>query len=65
MLALARQIVNSDEADADAETVEQVFAQAGDAGAASEEFLVDEDWNGVESEPEIVIGGVKVGHVGG
>ena len=65
MLALARQIVSGDEADTDAETVEQVFAQAGDAEAASEEFLVDEDWNGVASEPEIVIGGGKVGHVGG
>ena len=51
MLALARQIVSGEETDADGESVEAVFAQARDAEAASEEFLVDDDWKVVEAEP--------------
>ena len=35
MLALARQIVSGEEADADSESVEQVFAQARDAEASA------------------------------
>ena len=54
MLALARQIVSGEETDADGESVEQVFAQARDAEAASEEFLVDDGWKAVEVEPEAV-----------
>ena len=52
MMALARKIVSGDEDDA--ETVEAVFAQARDAEAASEEFLVDDGWKVVEVEPEAV-----------
>ena len=55
MLALARQIVSGEEADADSESVEQVFAQARDAEASAEEFLVDDGWKGVESGPEPVV----------
>ena len=51
MLALARKIVIGDEED---ETLEEVFAQARDAEAASEEFLVDDGWKVVEVEPEAV-----------
>ncbi len=54
MLALARQIVSGEEADADSESVEQVFAQARDAEAVSEEYLVDEGWKTAEIEPEAV-----------
>ena len=54
MLALARQIVSGEE-DADAESVEQVFAQARDAEAASKEFLVDDGWKALESEREPVV----------
>ena len=50
MMALARKIVSGEEDDA--ETVEAVFAQARDAEAASEEFLVDDGWKVVEVEPE-------------
>ena len=53
MLALARQIVSGEETDTDGESVETVFAQARDAEAASEEFLVDDDWKAVEVEPEL------------
>ena len=52
MLALARQIVSGEETDADGESVEDVFAQARDAEASAEEFLVDDDWKIVEAEPE-------------
>ena len=51
MMALARKIVSGDEEE-DAETMEEVFAQARDAEAASEEFLVDDGWKVVEVEPE-------------
>ena len=53
MLALARQIVSGEETDADGESVETVFAQARDAEASAEEFLVDDDWKAVESGPEL------------
>ena len=52
MMALARKIVSGDEEED--ETVEAVFAQARDAKAASEEFLVDDGWKVVEVEPEAV-----------
>ena len=52
MMALARKIVSGEEEDD--ETVEAVFAQARDAEAASEEFLVDDGWKAVEIEPEAV-----------
>ena len=54
MLALARQIINGEETGADSESVEQVFAQARDAEASAEEFLVDDGWKAVEVEPEAV-----------
>ena len=49
MLALARKIVSGEEEDA--ETVEAVFAQAQAAEAAAEEYLVDDGWKVVESQP--------------
>ena len=52
MMALARKIVSGDEEED--ETVEAVFAQARDAEAASEEFLVDDGWKVVEVEPKAV-----------
>ena len=52
MLALARKIVSGEEDDA--ETVEAVFAQARDAEAAGEEYLVDDGWKAVDVEPEAV-----------
>ena len=54
MMALARKIVSGEEDDA--ETVEDVLAQARDAEAASEEFLVDDGWKVVEVD---VKGGVR------
>ncbi len=54
MMALARRVVSGDEEDADDETVEEVFAQARDAEAAAEEFLVDDGWKAVEVEPETI-----------
>ena len=53
MMALARRIVSGDEED-EAETVEEVFAQARDSEATAEELLVDEGWMLVEIEPETV-----------
>ena len=53
MMALARQVISGDEED-EAETVDAVFAQARDAEAASEEYLVDDGWKLVEVEPETV-----------
>ena len=52
MLALARQIISGEQTDADSESVEDVFAKARDAEASAEEFLVDDDWQVVEVEPE-------------
>ncbi len=54
MLALARQIVSGEEANANGESVEQVFAQARDAEASAEEFLVDDGWKAMAVEPEAV-----------
>ena len=53
MMALARKIVSGGEED-EAETVEEVFAQARDAEASAEEYLVDDGWKVVEIEPEAV-----------
>ena len=53
MMALARKIVSGDEEE-DAETVEEVFAQARDAEATAEEYLVDDGWKAVEIEPEAI-----------
>ena len=55
MMALARRIVSGEEED-EAETVEQVFAQARDAEARAEEYLVDDGWKVVEVEPETING---------
>ena len=52
MMALARKIVSGDKDET--ETVEEVFAQARDAEATAEEYLVDDDWKVVEIEPEII-----------
>ena len=54
MMALARRVVSGDEEDSDDETVEEVFAQARDAEAAAEEYLVDDGWKAVEVEPETI-----------
>ena len=53
MMALARKIVSGEEED-ETETVEEVFAQARDAEATAEEYLVDDGWKPVEVEPEAV-----------
>ncbi len=52
MMALARKIVSGGEDEA--ETVEEVFAQARDAGIEAEELLVDASWRPVEVEPQAV-----------
>ena len=52
MMALARRIVSGDEEDA--ETMEEVFAQARDAESTAEELLVDDGWKLVEVEPEAI-----------
>ena len=63
MMALARRIVSGDEVEDEAETVEEVFAQARDAEASAEEYLVDDDWKVVEVEPEaIAVNGNGNGH---
>ena len=55
MMALARKIVSGEEEDDDeAETVEEVFAQARNAEATAEELLVDDGWKIVEVEPEAI-----------
>ncbi len=62
MMALARKIVNGSEED-EAETVEEVFAQARDAEADAEGLLVDDGWKAVEVEPETVpVNGNGSGH---
>ena len=53
MMALARKIVSGDGED-EAETMEEVFAQARDAEATAEELLVDDGWKVVEVEPKTV-----------
>ena len=50
MMALARKIVSGEEED-EAETVEDVLAQARDAEASAEEYLVDDKWKAVETPP--------------
>ena len=63
MMALARKIVSGDEEEAGDETVEEAFAQARDAEATAEEFLVDDGWKVVEVEPEaIAVNGNGNGH---
>ena len=52
MMALARKIVSGDKDET--ETVEEIFAQARDAEATAEEYMVDDDWKVVELEPEII-----------
>ena len=52
MMALARKIVNGGEEEDEAETIEDVLAQARDAEATAEEYLVDDGWKVVEVEPE-------------
>ena len=54
MMALARKIVSGEEEDGEAETVEEVFAQARNAEATAEELLVDDGWKAVEVEPETI-----------
>ena len=54
MMALARRIVSGDEEEADDGAMEEVFAQARDAEAQAEEYLVDDGWKAVEIEPEAV-----------
>ena len=44
MMALARKIVSGEEEEDEAETVEEVFAQARNAEATAEELLVDDGW---------------------
>ena len=56
MMALAHKIVSGEEEDADAESVEGVFARARDAESAAEELLVDEGWELVEPEAVAVNG---------
>ena len=52
MLALARKIVSGEEEDA--ESVEDLFAQALDDKASAAEYLLDDDWKQVQVEPEAV-----------
>ena len=54
MMALARKIVSGDEEDADDETMAEAFAEARNAEAAAEEYLVDDGWKAVGVEPEAV-----------
>ena len=51
MMALARKIVSGVEED-EAETVEEVLAQARDAESEAEEYLEDDDWEDFEIGPE-------------
>ena len=63
MMALARKIVSGDSEDADDETMEEAFAQARDAEASAEEYLVDDGWKLVGVEPEaIAVNGNGNGH---
>ena len=55
MMALARKIVSGDEED-EAETMEEVFAQARNAESEAEELLVDDGWKPVDVEPEAIDG---------
>ena len=63
MMALARKIVSGDGEEADDEAVEEAFAQARNAEAEAEEYLVDDGWKAVEVEPEaIAVNGNGNGH---
>ena len=63
MMALARKIVSGDEDDADDESMEEVLAQAREAEASAEEYLVDDGWKAVEVEPETIeVNGNGNGH---
>ncbi len=63
MMALARKIVSGEEEDDEAETVEEVFAQARSVEATAEELLVDEGWKIVEVVPETIgVNGNGNGH---
>ena len=63
MMALARKIVSGDEEEDEAETMEEVFAQARNAESEAEELLVDDGWKVVEVEPEtIAVNGNGNGH---
>ena len=63
MMALARKIVSGDEEEDEAETIEDVLAQARDAEVTAEEYLVDDGWKAVEIEPEAVaVNGNGNGH---
>ena len=65
MMALARKIVSGEEEDDEAETMEEVFAQARDAESEAEELLVDDGWKVVEVEPEAVAVNGNGHHAGG
>ena len=54
MMALARKIVSGGDEEDEAETMEEVFAQARNAESEAEELLVDDGWKLVEVEPETV-----------
>ena len=54
MMALARRIVSGGEEEDEAETMEEVFAQARNAESEAEELLVDDGWKVVEIDPEAV-----------
>ena len=54
MMALARKIVSGGEEENEAETMEEVFAQARNAESEAKELLVDDGWKVVEVEPEAV-----------
>ena len=54
MMALARRIVSGGEEEDEAETMEEVFAQARNAESEAEELLVDDGWKTVEVEPDTV-----------
>ena len=54
MMALARKIVSGDDEEDEAETMEEVFAQARNAESEAEELLVDDGWKVVEVEPETI-----------
>ena len=63
MMALARKIVSGGEEEDEAETMEEVFAQARNAEATAEELLVDDGWKVLEIEPEAVaVNGNGNGH---
>ena len=54
MMALARRIVSGGDEEDEAETMEEVFAQARNAESEAEELLVDDGWKVVEIEPETI-----------